>query len=562
MSSVTISNTNKNIILAEIFVPMALLTLGIYHGMLQTFYRAGFIQASAFGGLEYYQGLTLHGVINAIVLTTFFAVAFGNAVMIHYLNRNINEKMNMLSLLLMVIGTLLAAYPMLTNQASVLYTFYPPLKAHPTFYIGATLLVIGSWVAFFNWFLPYKAWQKENPGKKMPLAVIGIMTTFIIWFIATIPVAVEILGFLLPWSLGLVDEINILLTRVLFWFFGHPLVYFWLLPVYVMYYSILPSQAGGKLYSDYAGRAAFMLFIILSIPVGVHHQFTEPGISQGTKLLHAIFTFGVALPSFLTAFTIAASLEYAGWKKGARGLFGWMGKLPYFDGNRYLFAYLICGLIIFIFGGIGGIVNASYTMNLVVHNTAWIPGHFHLTVAGPVFLGILGMSLYLVSALMGKKVQMKGWNVAVPYLWTFGLLIFSGGLKYGGLIGEPRRTNMGMTYLNPDSELFKPEYIMSTHITAIGGIILFLAALVFFVVLVKTMLAPKEMEATLGFPEEESYHDEKNIKPFERLTPWVVVALVLIVFAYVPAINEAVKNGKKGSPPYMPDNPVPVENTR
>jgi cytochrome c oxidase subunit 1 len=68
-----------------------------------------------------------------------------------------------------------------------------------------------------------------------------------------------------------------------------------------------------------------------------------------------------------------------------------------------LFAYLICGLFIFIFGGLTGIVNSSSELNNIIHNTAWLPGHFHMTVAGPVFLGIIGMSLYLYSKTAGKK---------------------------------------------------------------------------------------------------------------------------------------------------------------
>ncbi len=56
-----------------------------------------------------------------------------------------------------------------------------------------------------------------------------------------------------------------ILYQHLFWFFGHPLVYFWLLPAYVMYYTMLPKLAGGKLFSDLAGRLVFMLFIVFSV---------------------------------------------------------------------------------------------------------------------------------------------------------------------------------------------------------------------------------------------------------------------------------------------------------
>src|ERR1043166_3317468 len=69
----------RRMILIEIIFPMVLLILGIYHGLMQVLYRAGMIRSAQFLGLSYFQGLTLHGVVNAIVFTTFFAVAFGYA---------------------------------------------------------------------------------------------------------------------------------------------------------------------------------------------------------------------------------------------------------------------------------------------------------------------------------------------------------------------------------------------------------------------------------------------------------------------------------------------------
>ena len=97
------------------------------------------------------------------------------------------------------------------------------------------------------------------------------------WFIASLGVAVEVLVFLIPWSLGLVDGTDPLLNRTLFWFTGHPIVYFWLLPAYVSWYMSVPKQVGGRLYSDAVVRGVFILFLLLSTPVGLHHQFTDPG---------------------------------------------------------------------------------------------------------------------------------------------------------------------------------------------------------------------------------------------------------------------------------------------
>jgi cytochrome c oxidase subunit 1 len=547
----------KRMILIEIIFPVALLTLGIYHGLMQVLYRSGMIHNSQFIGLEYYQGLTLHGVVNALVFTTFFAVAFGYAVVRFYLGRPLSMAVAWLSFALMVGGTLMAAAAILAGKATVLYTFYPPLRAHPGFYIGLTLVVIGSWIAFFNWIPPYVAWKRENRGRKVPLAIVGIFVTFIVWLIATIPLAVETIFLLIPWSIGWIPTVNVPLARMLFWFFGHPLVYFWLLPTYVMYYTMLPKLAGGKLYSDFAGRLTFLWLLLFSVPVGIHHQFTEPGISSTWKFVHAFFTMLVAIPSFATAFTMAASMEHGARASGGSGLFGWWKKLPYLDRERWLFSYFFAGLFIFIFGGVTGIVNASYNMNNVVHNTSWLPAHFHQTVAGPVFLSYIGMSLFLVTKLTGKEIKGKGFNVWVPYIWTLGIMIFSTGLFIGGVGGEPRRTNMGLSYTDPQSPLYHVDWTAAKILGSLGGTIMTIAALIYFVVFFATLFGKRAKEGVLELIVSEPYHDEQ-IPAVQSLTPWLAGALLLIVVAYAPPLIQTLRSNFPGAPPYSPDNPVPL----
>ncbi len=553
----TLSKPIRLILLIEIIVPIALLSLGIYHGLLQTLYRSGMLSQRSFAALDFYQGLTLHGVINAIVLTTFFAVAFGHLCMAYYLKRKLHAGWAGTSLVFMLVGTLMAAWAMLVGKASVLYTFYPPLKAHPVFYVGVALLVVGSWIAFFGWVVMYRKWRSDHPQTQTPLPVLGTLVNFTIWLVCTLPAAYLLLAMLLPWSAGWVAGINVPLSRTLFWFFGHALVYFWLLPSYIMYYSILPNLAGGKLYSENAGRLVFFLFLIFSIPVGVHHQFSEPSITKGVKFFQAVLTFGVAIPSFLTAFTIAASLEYGAWRRGYRRLFDWIVRLPFFDKERYLFAYLIVGLIIFIAGGLTGIVNASYTLNSMVHNTAWMPGHFHMTVGGPVFLAIIGMSLYMYSALSGRPVKWKKLATIVPYLWMIGLFIFSTGLMLGGLIGEPRRTNLGMTYLNPESPLFRPDWIPTTSMAVIGGLLMFASMIIYALVFFKTIFTASTKEKGIQLPAYEVLHEEKPIPLLNNFRPWLAIMLVLILLAYWPALRDVKTFTGADAPPFGPENPVP-----
>lgn len=554
---VEIDAGSRRVLLAMLAIPMLLLVLGTFQGLLQVLYRSGIIRATSFLGIEYYQGLTLHGVINALVFTTFFEVAFGFVVLAYYLRKPISALWLSASFAVMLIGTLMAAFPILNGTASVLYTFYPPLKANPLFYMGAALLIVGSWIGYFSWIPQYTGWRKENPGKKTPLAVVGMLSAFTIWFFCTLPVAYEVLVLLVPWSLGWTNSIDVVLARTLFWFFGHPLVYFWLLPAYVMFYVMLPKIAGGKLYSDGAGRMAFMLFLVLSSPVGLHHQFGDPGIHAGFKWLHMVLTLGVAIPSFMTAFTVAASLEHAAVTRGASGLFSWWKYLPYFDKDRWMFSYLFCGLVLFFFGGITGIINASGNLNLTIHNTAWIPAHFHTTVAGPVFLSFLGMSLLMLCQFRGVRIPFPAMNVWTPWLWLIGVSIFSTGLSVAGVLGEPRRTNLGLTYANPESE----RYVASWHIWdimgAIGGIIMFLAVLIFFINFFAALLSKsREKPGELCFPTAEAYHDEQ-IPWALNFKPWVIAMILAIIVAYVPPLYQILSGHQEKAIPYRPWSPAP-----
>jgi cytochrome c oxidase subunit 1 len=252
----------------------------------------------------YYLSVTAHGVLMAIVFTTFFIMGLGVAFTTRALDRPLKwPKVAWAGFWIAVIGTAMTAWAILWGKASVLYTFYPPLQAHWAFYVGATLLVVGSWVWGAVVVATYLAWKRDNPGKPVPLVVYGILSTIIVWYLATIGVAAEMLFLLIPWSLGLTETVDPLLARMLFWFFGHPLVYFWLLPAYVVWYAVVPREAGGKLFSDPLARMVFALFIILSTPVGFHHQFMDPGISAGWKMAHTVTTFAILFPSFVTAFT-------------------------------------------------------------------------------------------------------------------------------------------------------------------------------------------------------------------------------------------------------------------
>ncbi|HUM67144.1 MAG TPA: hypothetical protein PLV32_14890, partial [Chitinophagaceae bacterium] len=167
------------------------------------------------------------------------------------------------------------------------------------------------------------------------------------------------------------------------------------------------------------------------------------------------------------------------------------------------------------------------------------------------------MSLYIYSGMSGKKIVMPKLNTVIPYLWTIGMLIFSFGMSWGGLRGEPRRTNLGTTYLNPDHELFRTDWVPTTLLALLGGIIMFIAGMLFIIIFFATIFSKKQKEGALEIPVSEAYHDEKRVPIFDRFKPWLVTMIIILLIAYIPALLNVKENSGPKAPRFSIDNPVP-----
>ncbi|HEY8486870.1 MAG TPA: b(o/a)3-type cytochrome-c oxidase subunit 1 [Limnochordales bacterium] len=521
----------RRLIAWHIYVALLALALGTLMGPFQALEHAGVNLYRYLPFLKsYYQGLSIHGVLNVLVWTTFFICGFLQFATASTLRTPLYSlKLGWLAFWLMVVGVALAGWALLTNNATVLFTSYPPLQAHPAYYIGLTLVVVGTWLVSANVIGTWRAWRREHPSERTPLGAFAAMVTLIMWDIATLGIAVEFLFQLIPMALGLVGGTDPLLARAFFWFTGHPIVYFWLLPAYLSWYSMVPAQAGGRLFSDPLARLALLLFIPLSVPVGFHHQFADPGISPAWKLLHGVLTFLVFFPSAMTAFTVVASLETAGRARGGRGYLGWIFRLPWGDPSV---AAQLLAMGLFALGGISGLVNASYNLNLVVHNTAWVPGHFHLTVGSGVTLTFMGISYWLIPYLTGRRLWSDRVALAQAWTWFAGMLVFSRGLHWLGLLGAPRRTMLGSAaYL-----ALHPEWRPAALMVAVGGSVLAVSLVLYLLQMAMTIWASRE-PARVQVPEAEALSGpERAPELFERWRVWVGAAVVITAVAYVPSV--------------------------
>ncbi|WP_232697406.1 b(o/a)3-type cytochrome-c oxidase subunit 1 [Brevibacillus daliensis] len=543
---VKVDRASAKLSLVHIYVAYIGFAIAILCGLLQGLVRGGIMTLPSW--LNYYQILTAHGVLLGLVFTTFFIVGFFLSGCARTSGGSLSpmaRKLGWIGWYLMTIGTVMATIAILANTSNVLYTFYAPMKASPFFYIGAALLVVGSWFGGYAIFNNYINWRKQNLGKTSPLFQYMAVATMILWQIATLGVAAEVLLQLIPWSLGLVPDVNVLLSRTLFWYFGHPLVYFWLMPAYVCWYVNIPKIIGGKIFSASLARLSFILLILFSIPVGFHHQLMEPGISDKWKLLHVILTLTVVLPSLMTAFSLFAVFETTGRKKGAKGLFGWFKKLPWNDAR---FFGPMLGMLAFIPAGAGGIINASNQMNAVVHNTIWVTGHFHLTVGTSIALTFFGISYWLIPSLTGRIMTKALHRVAIlqAVMWTFGMAIMSGAMHYLGLQGVPRRTDYTTYFDHPEAlSWIRPQALMG-----MGGAVLFFAGVLLVGIIVYLVFyAPKGEEE---YPISETQDaEERTPKILERWSLWLGIAAFLIIVAYAYPIYQLIDHSPPGSQPFI-----------
>ena len=519
------------------------LAIGGLFGFLQVLHRVDVLRF--LDSADYYAVLTIHGVLLAIAFTIFFLVGVFTWAVTTSLDRSVEDiRVTWLWYLLMVGGAITAAIPMfggLTDvtdmSASVLFTFYAPLQAHPLFYVGLALFVVGTWLAGADWIRSFLAWRREHPDERIPLPTFMVLTTTIFWYLASVGVALSILLFLLPWSLGILDTVNALLTRTMFWYFGHAVVYFWLMPVYMLWYIMLPKVAGGKLFSDPLARVVFVLFLILSTPTGIHHQYLDPGIAEGFKFIVMVNTMFLLLPSLLTAFTVVASVEHGARQRGGSGYLRWLGALPWRDP---VFTGMALAGLMFAAAGFSGMINAGMNINYLVHNTFWVVGHFHLTVGTAVALTFMAATYWFLPQVTGKPLWNRSVALVQTVLWFVGMTFMSNAMHRGGLLGIPRRT------AEPQYNFeYEPAIGTVGELDAqvvLGGALLTVSLVLFLAVVLMTLVGARGLVPDNGYADTLS-GPEHSPAILDNLKLWTLVAVALVIFAYTMPLAAIVERG-------------------
>jgi cytochrome c oxidase subunit I len=476
---------SARLILSHFAIAFALFALALMLGAWQMLVRSP-LHTWVSNPEWYYRSLTAHGTVMAYVVTTLVAMGFGYAISEAALDQPlVGRKWAWAGLGLIVVGSVIAMLPVAGGEASVLYTFYPPLVGSPLYYIGVVLVVVGSWFWVALMSINLRVWRGAHPGETIPLAMFANVAGAYLWAWTSVGAALELLFQIIPVALGWTTTIDAGLARILFSWTLHAIVYFWLIPAYIAYYTILPRAIGGRIYSDVMARLAFVLFLVISMPIGIHHTFADPQVGAGFKFIHSAFTALVALPTLLTVFTICASVEIAGRLRGGRGAFGWIAALPW-DNPIMLAAAL--SFVMLGFGGAGGLINMSYQLDTTIHNTQWITGHFHLIFGGAIVIMYFAIAYDLWPHLTGRRLPAPGLMRLQLWLWFIGMIVTTFPWHWVGILGMPRR----MAYFDFSDPALAAQ-ALSVTMSAIGGFILLASGLLLVGILLAGALgAPAE----------------------------------------------------------------------
>jgi cytochrome c oxidase subunit 1 len=260
-----------------------------------------------------------------------------------------------------------------------------------------------------------------------------------------------------------------MLWQHLFWFFGHPEVYILVLPPMGLVSLILPKFAGRKLFGFKFVVYSTLAIGVLSFGVWAHHMFST-GMDPRLQASFMAVSLAIAVPSAVKTFNWITTM--------------WNGRL------RLTTPMLFCiGFVSnFIIGGITGVFLATVPVDLVLHDTYYVVGHFHYIVMGAIGFAAFAGLYYWFPIFTGKMYQrtLGKWHFWLSMIGTnvtfFAMLLL-------GYLGMPRRYatyNVGVADIN---------LLTLVHQSAsVGAFILLIGQIIFIWNFVQSWLEGPEVE--------------------------------------------------------------------
>ena len=355
---------------------------------------------------------------------------------------------NMLSYWFFNLATIVLIWSLFveTGPASGGWTIYPPLSALPQampgsglgmdlWLIAIVLFVVGSLLGGLNYIVTILNLRTVGMSmQRLPLTIWALFVTAILG-VLSFPVLLSC-GLLLIFdrtfgtSFYLSDIViggealhysggSPILFEHLFWFLGHPEVYIILLPALGITSEVISVNSRKPIFGYKAMVASLLAIGFLSFIVWGHHMF----LTGMDPFLGSVFTFTtllIAIPSAVKVFNFLTTL--------------WKGNIRFT--TAMLFA--IGTVSTFITGGLTGIILGDSALDINVHDTYFVVGHFHIVMGLSAIYGMYAGVYHWFPKMYGRMM-----NKGLGYLHFWGTFICAYGvffpMHFLGLAGLPRR---------------------------------------------------------------------------------------------------------------------------
>jgi len=427
----------------------------------------------------FYLILTGHGANVLLFWIIFFEIAvlyFASAILLN--SRLAAPRLGWVGFVMMVVGAIATNVAVLQGDSSVMFTSYPPMKAQPHFYLGLILFAVGALIGCALFFATLVIAKEERTYEgSIPLVTFGALTAAII-AVFTIASGAIILIPTWLWSLGLISDIDPLMYKVVWWAMGHSSQQINVSAHVSLWYLTAALLVGAKPLSEKVSRTAFFMYILFLQLASAHHLLAEPGMGASWKIVNTSYMMYLAvLGSMVHGLTVPGAIEAAQRKNGFnRGVFEWLRKAPW---GHPAFAGMFLSLVFFGFiGGISGVVLGTEQLNVLMHNTIYVPGHFHGTVVAGTTLAFMGATYLVLPLVFQREIVWPKLAKIQPYLFGIGAAGISLFMMGAGTLGVARRhwdmtfsdANLGFAH-SAGAFLMMGLNGIFAIIAAIGGII-------------------------------------------------------------------------------------------
>ena len=381
----------------------------------------------------YNQVFTMHGILMVFLfLVPSIPAILGNFVLPLQIGAKdvAFPRLNLASWYVYLAGAALTITALLTGGVDTGWTFYTPYSSTTgggVLWMTAAIFVAGFANIFTGLNFIVTIHKMRAPGmtwNRLPLFVWGMYATSIVQVLATPVIGITMVLLILEQTLqiGIFDPAlggDPVLFQHFFWFYSHPAVYIMILPAFGILSELIATFSRSRIFGYRAIALSSVAIAMLGFLVWGHHMFVS-GQSAISSIVFSLITYLIGIPSGIKVFNWVATLY-----KGSIWL-----QTPMLYALSFLFLFTI--------GGFTGIMVGVLAVDVHLHDTYYVVGHFHYVMMGGSVIALLGGMHYWWPKITGRMYNETLGKIAAGLVFIGFNLTFFPQLVLGSR-GMPRR---------------------------------------------------------------------------------------------------------------------------